>query len=520
MSRLAIALCAGLGLAGCGDEGEGNAGAAGGAGLGGSGGSAASAGQACSTPLADVTLQPGDDIQAAVAAQPEGTSFLLAKGVHRLQSIAPKTGNAFYGELDAGCALLTTLNGSRLLTSWVAQGALWVHGGQEQQGQVHGECEAGWERCNHPEDLYFDDVPLQHVATVGAVGPGKWHFDYDADTVYLGDDPSGHTVEIGTARAAFSPTSPKVRIQGLIVEKYATPPQMGAIGDQYAEQEWHVEANEVRLNHGTGINVGSRSVVTRNYVHHNGQKGVGTSGEDVLFEQNEIAYNNTAHVEAGWEAGGSKFALTRRLVVRRNCVHHNRGPGLWTDIDNQDALYEKNVVFSNRGIGIFHEISFDAVIRDNIVADNGQDFAWLYGAQILVSTSKNVEVFGNQVVVSATHGNAIGVVWQNRGTPYAATGNSLHDNDVTFLGDAPIWQGEPGLMGVAADFAPATTEAFLQSSLNANRYHMQDAAARHFAWNNTTLSFAELQAAGQESAGTVDASVKALVPSCALVPAP
>jgi hypothetical protein len=538
MQRLAIAICAGLWLVGCGDDGGADGGTAGGgaggsaasggaagngtgggAGSGGISGSGGGAGQSCTTPASDVTLQPGQDIQAAVDANPEGTSFLLAKGVHRLQTIAPKTGNAFYGELDASCNRLTTLNGARLLTSWTAQGALWVHDGQDQQGQVHGDCEPGWERCNRPEDLFVDDVALQHVSSVGEVGPGKWYFDYDADTVTIGDDPAGRTLEIGTARVAFSPSSPKVKIQGLIIEKYAIPPQMGAIGDQYAQPEWEIVSNEVRLNHGTGINAGARSVVSGNHVHHNGQKGIGAVGEDVLIEQNEIAYNNTAHVDAGWEAGGTKFALTTRLVVRRNCVHHNRGPGLWTDIDNLDVLYEENVVFSNRGIGIFHEISFDAVIRDNIAADNGQEFAWLYGAQILVSTSKNVQVSGNQLFVSATHGNAIGVVWQNRGNGYAATGNSLHDNDVTFLGDAPVWQGVPGLMGVAADFAPATTDAFLQNSMNANRYHMKDSGARHFAWNNATLSFSELQAAGQESAGSVDSSVTALEPSCALVAA-
>jgi hypothetical protein len=438
--------------------------------------------------------------------------------VHRLQTIAAKAGNSFYGELDAACNRLTVLNGARLLTDFARQGAVWVHGGQDQQGQVHGDCEPGWERCEYPEDLYFDDEPLQHVATIGEVGAGTWHFDYAADTVYLGSDPAGHTVEIGTARAAFSPTSPRVRIEGLVIEKYAIPPQMGAIGDQYPAEEWHIVSNEVRLNHGTGINAGARSQVIGNYVHHNGQKGVGASGEDVLFEQNEIAYNNYARVAWGWEAGGSKFALTTRLVVRRNCVHHNHGPGLWTDIDNRDTLYEKNVSFSNRAAGIFHEISFDAVIRDNIVADNGEEFAWLYGSQILVSSSSNVTVEGNRVVVSATYGNGIGIVWQDRGADYASRGNLIRDNDVAFRGDRAIWQGQPGLTGVAADFAPATTDAFAENSMDGNRYHMLDPTTRRFAWNNTVMSFEALQAAGQEQRGSIDSTPPPDDVSCALVP--
>ena len=68
-----------------------------------------------------------------------------------------------------------------------------------------------------------------------------------------------------------------------------------------------------------------------------------------------------------WEAGGTKFARTRDLVVRRNFVHHNRGPGLWTDIDNVRTLYEANRVEDNGEAGILHEISYAAVIRNNVV---------------------------------------------------------------------------------------------------------------------------------------------------------
>ena len=57
--------------------------------------------------------------------------------------------------------------------------------------------------------------------------------------------------------------------------------------------------------------------------------------------------------------------------MRDNHVHHNEGPGLWTDIDNIHTLYEGNLVEHNANVGIFHEISYDAVIRNNIVRDNG-----------------------------------------------------------------------------------------------------------------------------------------------------
>ena len=67
----------------------------------------------CETPPDAVGVLPGESIQAAVDSHPEGTSFLLKAGVHRLQQIWPKEGDAFYGERDAECNRSTILTGAR-----------------------------------------------------------------------------------------------------------------------------------------------------------------------------------------------------------------------------------------------------------------------------------------------------------------------------------------------------------------------------------------------------------------------
>src|SRR6185295_4962399 len=126
------------------------------------------------------------------------------------------------------------------------------------------------------------------------------------------------------------------------------------------------------------------------------------------------AYNNTAGYLWQWEAGGTKFALTRNLVVRNNFVHHNYGPGLGTDINNIDTLYEANTVSDNEQAGIFHEISYRATIRYNTVARNGYAYhAWLWGAGIQIAASPDVEVHDNTLVDNA-HG--IAAIQQNRGS--------------------------------------------------------------------------------------------------------
>ncbi len=85
------------------------------------------------------------------------------------------------------------------------------------------------------------------------------------------------------------------------------------------------------------------------------------------------------------------------LTVSDNKVHHNNGPGLWTDINNIQTIYERNFVHNNTSHGIFHEIGYNAIIRDNRVVDNG-GAGRLSGwgdAGIRVAASRDVEIYGN-----------------------------------------------------------------------------------------------------------------------------
>jgi parallel beta-helix repeat protein len=50
---------------------------------------------------APVSIDPGENIQAAVNAYPAGTAFLIKQGVHRRQTIRPKDGMSFVGEAGA-----------------------------------------------------------------------------------------------------------------------------------------------------------------------------------------------------------------------------------------------------------------------------------------------------------------------------------------------------------------------------------------------------------------------------------
>jgi hypothetical protein len=433
------------------------------------------------TPNSGIEVYPGTDIQALVGAKPEGTTFIIKSGVHRMQMVKPRNGNKFIGEAGA------IMNGSRLLTNWSREGAYWVVYGQTQQGPMHGECKAGYERCNRPEDLFINDVMLRHATSLGAVKPGMWYFDYDGDRIYIADDPAGKKVETSVSLYAFKSSASNVTIKNLIIEKYAQPSQNGAIfaRDGVMGTAWVIDSNEVRLNHGCGIaGLGNFTKVLNNKIHHNGQMGLGGNGDDLLIEGNEIYYNllPVVGVNDAWEGGGTKFALTNRLTVRGNYVHDNYGTGLWTDIDNINTVYENNQVINNLGNGITHEISYDAIIRNNVVRNNGSvGCSWLWCSQILIQNSLKVEVYGNTVEVAGDKGNGIGIISQNRGSgkfgPYLPMYNYVHHNTV-------IHRRSPqGSSGAVADYNASTVYFNGGNKYDYNTYHVTDANASHWQWN-------------------------------------
>jgi parallel beta-helix repeat protein len=339
------------------------------------------------TPCEGIDVVPGTNLRALVEAEAPGTTFCLRAGIHRVFTpIFPKAGQKFIGEPG------TIVSGARVLDNWVQEGSHYYVDGQTEQSEPYGECTEGTgSACRYNEDVYFDDTRLDRVLSLGELGSGKFFFDYDADRIYIGDDPNGHTVEVAVGPQFMDGynTSGGNVVRNLIVEKFATRASVSAIqgGDG-----WVIENNEFRFNHGIGVGLhGTDSVLRNNFIHHNGQLGMGgykTVGS--LVEGNEVSFNNTAGFDRGWEAGASKFVYAANLTVRGNFVHDNYGNGLWTDGDAINVVYEDNIAVRQEGNGIHHEISCDAVIRNNTFSDNG-------GGGIVVTASQNVVVKRNVV---------------------------------------------------------------------------------------------------------------------------
>jgi hypothetical protein len=412
-----------------------------------------------------------------------------------MAAIVPKDGDVFDGETG------TVLSGAKVLTGWVRDGADWKLTGQgHEAGPSHPAtiCRLEFPRCVYPHDLWVNGLLQSHVPSREALRPGAWFFDYVNDTIFIRDNPIGAVIETSVTSSAFSGPAVHVRIRGVVVERYANVAQTGAI-DASKGRHWTIERSEIRFNHGIGLRIGDGSSVTHAYVHDNYQLGIGGSGDDVVIADSEIAANNRQFNDY-WEGGGTKFVFTTNLVVRRNFVHHNQGPGLWTDINNVAALYEANRVEDNVQAGLKHEISYSAVIRWNVIRRNGSIKPypyWVEGACIVISNSSDVEVYENIcednwqgiVAVHVDRGRGNLGLWELRNL-------RVHHNVVTTINALP---GQ-GRSGVAAQ---ALSPVFDQmgNRFEANTYHTPSCAGGYFVWQDNDRSWVQWRSFDQDITG-------------------
>ena len=280
-----------------------------------------------------------------------------------------------------------------------------------------------------------------------------------------------------------------VVVKGLVVERFT--------GDGIqASTGWVVESSELRYNGQSGLKPGD--VTRNNRIHHNGRYGIsgGYGSDGSVISGNEIAFNNTANHD-WWDAGATKFITTRNLKVLNNHVHDNNGPGLWTDGNNIYTTFDGNRVENNAGSGIIHEISYDAVIRNNTISGNGfSDPYSMGGAGISVSTSLNTEIYGNTV-----SNNKQGILLVQQGErgagsygTYQAKNNYVHDNDIRM---------SRGFTGVhhygITDAGPLYST--WNNRFESNTYSVSNLLGRWWQWANVERTRLEWQGLGLDLFG-------------------
>lgn len=437
-----------------------------------------------------VEIPVGSDIQAIIDGEAPGTRFLLMPGVHRTHDIGLRFEDEFYGAPGA------VISGAVVLAP-TFDGSYWTAAVTPQQTPTSYACEEGY-LCNLPEQLFIADVPLKRVGSRSEVNAESWYLDYTNGRVYFQQDPAGATVEMSLyGRALVGATSSTV--SNITFEKFATNGQSvtvrGAVDMRFSR-------NTMRYNSGIAHSVESRGTVERNRFLYSGQAAITSANIDTaVIKENEIAFGNAQGYSYNFIGAGAKFIGSENLVVTGNYVHDNFGAGLWTDGSNVNILYDGNWVKDNTYQGIFHEISGETTIKNNLVEGNG--FHGIY-----ISSSRNVQVFDNELRY-----NRSGLVARTNCRQVSSSNASrvenvqFYDNLVFQVGSTQSWVwGKAGSLSISVtcpDWDDEYIEAYFTTKNNRfydNTYVLTDDAK--FIWRNQESSFEQWQGYGQDLTGT------------------
>ena len=287
-------------------------------------------------------------------------------------------------------------------------------------------------------------------------------------------------------------------IKGFVIERFIAIIGSWPLAGLQMRDYGVMDDNEVRYCE-TGIEGRSHQTLRNNFIHHNRRYGIsGGPLTDLLIENNELSWNNTAHYDPNDNAGGSKIvgsqSGTTLLTWRGNYVHDNYGQGIWSDGNVRNVLYEANRIENNTGAGIDHEISWDAIIRNNTLRNNntaelGVPKSCWHGSQIGVNNSQNVTTSGNTI-------ESIGI------NPICMVNSTRHETSVfpQSLGNISV-QGNVIKMrgtvtvGMTGDTLPSNVK------FSGNTYYVENINGVYWQYMNS-MTKAQWQAAGQDGAGT------------------
>ncbi|WP_344150458.1 right-handed parallel beta-helix repeat-containing protein [Kribbella yunnanensis] len=456
-----------------------------------------SAGPALAGPCRGVSIDPGDDAAKVVSAAAAGTTFCFAAGVHRISTTIRPKANQVLASADRA-----VLTGSVPLTGWTADGDRWVVRGVLPAAYgKSGQCEDNKANiCHLREQVFVDGAHLTRVASLASVAPGTFYADYAADAVYIGSNPTGHSVEMSKTATAIESGATGVVVRGLTIEHFASAPQAGAL---VSGPSWKVTANDVRWNHAVGVMLvkANNTKVDRNLIHHNGQLGLGQySSAAAAVTRNVISENNTdGFWAADWESGGIKSTRSSG-TVSGNVIKANRGVGMWADVADDGRVISGNKITGNAADGIRYEISRNGVIENNTITGNGfgtgrgSGTSLWDGGGINVNTSTGVKIRGNSV-----SGNVNGITIQSRTRGLGPWGAYvLRDIEVT--GNTVTMTGGTAATGMVQNTASPVPAG--EVTFTGNKYVLDALGAKRFAKFGTKLTADGWQDAGLDTIST------------------
>jgi hypothetical protein len=183
-----------------------------------------------------------------------------------------------------------------------------------------------------------------------------------------------------------------------------------------------------------GMNVGSGSTVTNNYVHGCSKTGFGGGANGSLIQYNAFCSNNpTSQADGGNKSGAvgnspvaspAKYSLGGPSTVFANNYFADNGlAGYWSDVGGTGVQYLNNISVRNTMVGLMTEIDGGSnLISGNLIAGNG---------------FRNVDWQDDGILLSSSGGDTVtnNWAWSNRNADiqmyYQARQSNEGNNTIT-----------------------------------------------------------------------------------------
>ncbi len=258
-------------------------------------------------------------------------------------------------------------------------------------------------------DRFFDGDQLRIVgAGLADMIDRSFYFDPKDQGLYVkvGGHPDWYRMEIGVRNACVSVSGAHdVVVRGLEMRHNLH----GSVCNVGGCQRVLVEDCKCCLGDLGGLSICSCKDCTarRCDLSYNGNSGLGlNTTQGCTIEDCTLLFNNYRHFNEAWHCGGMKNIPNNYRTIIRRCeaAYTYAGPGIWFDTHNPDTVIVDNVCHHNDADGIFLEINRGGgIIANNLVYANR-------GRGIYVAGSPDTWVVHNTVV-----DNFCGIVLMPRG---------------------------------------------------------------------------------------------------------
>ena len=305
-----------------------------------------------------------------------------------------------------------------------------------------------------PMQVFYDGVRLTpHDGATTGIASGEW--DWDSDTLYIKDNPAGHTIEISQrGRSIYLDVKPYITIDGLQLTRANQ-------DNLFAEGSSHLIVKNCLIDyafrHGIAGWDGSNpqtdfTIGPANEISYNGASGVEASvnSQNWTISYNELHHNcliesDEDHYYTAAIRGGN--TSVEGLLVEHNYIYNNglsgptqyTGEGIWLDGDhggsndsfqssNNPSIVRYNLLDGNVG-GLMLEycsyvqVYYNIVINSKNLSDHTQFGIGMY-------LSRNAH--NNKILNNTLYNNRIGISLAGTSPEVEGdmTGNFIQNNIV------------------------------------------------------------------------------------------